>query len=535
MRKTLVLALMAALALTSSAFAANRQFVAKSDLTFAFGAPATTDNNSSCDIGTTPAATLLLPYFEVDVANTNRGLAQTTLFTITNTSSFPQIAHVVVWTDWSYPVLDFNVFLTGYDVQALNLYDVLVSGVVAPPSGTTSSETANPSGAFSELNNSNPNFAATIGCGTLPGQLPLSLVADVRSALTTGVYSLCGSSRIGSVHPNAIGYLTVDVANNCSTSLPNQPAYFSNELLFDNVLTGDYQQINPNPTTGNYAGGNPLVHIRAIPEGGPAGTIIGTNLPFTFYDRYTPVTNRTVDRRQPLPGVFAARFIQGGASSFSTNLKIWREGVTTGAAACSAYINNSTLLVSAIVRFDEHENPTQGGTGTVCSPCGPSVTTLPETSAFATSSATYPNLSTSGDVAGWIYLNLSNQASNGTLNFAALSAQRAGFGNGANGGTYYTGSPATSTATFTAGASGSRATSQNWVITSFFAEGRYSVDFDAAWLANGCTPQQFYTGPVSALPSTAPDALVCPAGAACTATNPNAPVGFTYSAPQVNP
>jgi hypothetical protein len=29
---------------------------------------------------------------------------------------------------------------------------------------------------------------------------------------------------------------------------------------------------------------------------------------------------------------------------------------------------------------------------------------------------------------------------------------------------------------------------QDWVIVSMFAEGRYSVDFDAAWLGNGCSP-----------------------------------------------
>jgi hypothetical protein len=521
MRKILVLALMAALAMTGSAFAREHDWVAVPNLTFSFGAPATTDNNGSCDVGETPAATLLLPYFEVDVAQTNRGLAQTTLFTITNTSSFPQIAHVVVWTDWSFPVLDFNIFLTGYDVQPINLYDILVSGVVAPPSGTSSSTVTSPPGTFSEPNNSNPNFSPVIGCGTLPGQLPGSLVADVRSALTTGVYSLCGSSRVGNVHANAIGYITVDVANNCSTSLPNQPAYFSNELLFDNVLTGDYQQINPNPTTGNYAGGNPLTAVRATPEGGPAGTIVATNLPYTFYDRYTPAGNRTVDRRVPLPGVFAARFIQGGATAFNTNLKIWREGITTGAAACSAYINNSTLLVSAIVRFDEHENPTTGGTGTVCSPCGPSVTTLPETSASSTASSVFPNLSTSGDVAGWIYLNLSNNSSNGTNQIAALSAQRAGFG-------------LTPGVVFAPGVSGTRTTSQNWVITSMFAEGRYSVDFDAAWLANGCTPAALYTGPTSRLPATPPtDVLICPV-AVCTATNPAAPAGVYIPTP-VNP
>jgi len=30
-----------------------------------------------------------------------------------------------------------------------------------------------------------------------------------------------------------------------------------------------------------------------------------------------------------------------------------------------------------------------------------------------------------------------------------------------------------------------RNVSQNWTIVSMFAEGRYSVDFDAAWLGNG--------------------------------------------------
>src|SRR5438552_12841329 len=99
--------------------------------------PATTNNNDSCDIGVYPAATLLLPYFEVDTAAA-QGAGTTTLFTITNTSRYPQIAHVTVWTDWSFPVLTFNIFLTGYDVQGINLFDVIVRGFVAPasPPGT---------------------------------------------------------------------------------------------------------------------------------------------------------------------------------------------------------------------------------------------------------------------------------------------------------------------------------------------------------------------------------------------------------------
>src|SRR5438270_3908217 len=99
--------------------------------------PSSTNNNDSCDIGVYPAATFLLPYFEVDTAAA-QGAGTTTLFTITNTSRYPQIAHVTVWTDWSFPVLTFNIFLTGYDVQGINLFDVIVRGViVAAPTGTS--------------------------------------------------------------------------------------------------------------------------------------------------------------------------------------------------------------------------------------------------------------------------------------------------------------------------------------------------------------------------------------------------------------
>src|SRR3954470_12476854 len=134
MKKLLVLAMMATLLMAGSAFAVDRHLTPAPDATFNFGAPGvaggptTTNNDDSCDIGVAPAATLLLPYFEVDVANRT----QNTLFTITNVSRLPQIAHVTVWTDWSFPVLDFNLFLTGYDVQALSMYDIIAKGIIAP-------------------------------------------------------------------------------------------------------------------------------------------------------------------------------------------------------------------------------------------------------------------------------------------------------------------------------------------------------------------------------------------------------------------
>src|SRR5688572_19756977 len=77
------------------------------------------------EIGTiddVPAATLLLPYFEVDLNSTN---GVTTLFSINNASAAAALAHVTVWTDLSVPVLDFDVYLTGYDVQTINMRDIL--------------------------------------------------------------------------------------------------------------------------------------------------------------------------------------------------------------------------------------------------------------------------------------------------------------------------------------------------------------------------------------------------------------------------
>jgi len=498
MKKLTVLAMLAAILMAGSAFAVNRHLTPVPNATFTFGAPGvfsgptTTNNDDSCDIGVAPAATLLLPYFEVDFRSTQT-TARTTLFTITNVSRFSQIAHVVVWTDWSYAALDFNIFLTGYDVQAINLYDLFSRGVIAPPSGTTSNTTVptgNPPDAQpSTANPGNPNITSLANCNALPGPLPPSIVADLQSVFTAGTSTgaICSSTtaRLGGTHTNAIGYLTVDVVANCSTSLvANDPSYFASTILFDNVLIGDYQDINPNPATGNFAGGNPMVHIRAVPEGGFAGSNPGTNLPFTFYDRYTlgitpAALGRRFDRRQPLPALFAARYIQGGTGAFNTNYKIWREGIQVACptSAATAPTNNSALPVTELVRFDEHENASISSGGIIFSP-PPAAFGLPETSSQPLSGAVFPSIPTAaGDLAGWTYLNLNDGIVTGLTrdNVAATTLNRP---------------------------------SQNWVIIQMSAEGRFSVDFDAAWLGNGCSAVvpngSLFIGPAGG-------ALVCPA------------------------
>jgi len=191
MRKITVLAMVAAVLMAGTVFARTQHKVVQPNATFAFGVggaafgPTTTNNDDTCDIGNAPAATLLLPYFDVDFKSA-QGTARTTLFTITNVSNLPQIAHVVVWTDWSFPVLDFNIYLTGYDVQAINLYDVIARGIIAPNSGT-SSNTVSPA---------NPTAGSQPACATTPGGCATGALLPANGATTNpNITSFAGCSN----------------------------------------------------------------------------------------------------------------------------------------------------------------------------------------------------------------------------------------------------------------------------------------------------------------------------------------------------
>ncbi len=473
--------------------------------------PSSINNDDSCDVKVGPAATLLLPYFEVDM---NGSSGQTTLFTITNVTRYPQVAHVTLWSDWAYPVLAFNLFLTGYDVQAINLADVFVRGTIAPPGGTSS--TTNP-GALSSP--SGGNLRIPLDCVGGAGVLPASIAADLRRAFTLGIFTPSGArtcSAMGGTHANAIGYATIDVVANCTNLLPTDPAYYTTDLLFDNVLIGDYQQLGGSPAgtvaaSAFDAAGNPMVHIRAVPEGGGAGANVPTGLPYTFYDRYTPSATRTIDRRQPLPSTFAVRYIQGGTGAFATNYTIWREGLTGAGASCASNINNNALAIGEFIRFDEHENPTAFFLNPNCAPCGPSAPTLPVDSSTNTASSVFPFL-VGTDVGGWMYLNLNNGGA------AAYSV------------TNHAGGTTTSAPTVF----GTPRASQNWVTATMFGNAggnRMTAEFDAASLGNGCTPAAPINGGSSFGPPIGPagGVFVCPPGttltngttALCTGTNVN--------------
>ena len=410
--------------------------------TFTSNAPHTTNNDDSCDIGLYPAATLLVPYFEVDI-NGAPGSGQTTIITVTNTSHLPQAFAMTLWTDYGYPVLTFPFYLTGYDVQSINLFDVIFRGRIAPNDGTGSDVSpvgdlsgTSPTDAFD-----NPQLNEA-SCVDIPIQLPFFFIQRMKDAFTAGKFAAIGPTpaceKIGGVHQNAVGYATIDNVVACGPKLPIESAYFSAQLGYENVLIGDYLQVDGN---NDYAQGSPAVHIRAIPEGGNPSTRKPTNLSRTFYSHLQPAASATLDNRQPLPSTFAARWIEGGAGGFNTFYKIWREVETPPGAACSAYTPNGALPIVEVVRFDEEENP-ETFFDDYFPPLGPQG--LPATSLLGITRTDVIPANTTGSVGGWIYWNLHDGTGDSAL--------------------------------------------QNWVVTSMRAENRFSADMDAVALGNGCSP-----------------------------------------------
>ena len=71
--------------------------------------------SASAIVGATdnvPAATLFLPYFEIDTQNPG-GIR--TVVTVGNRSTSEQLAHVTLWTDRGVPTYTFDVRLPGQD------------------------------------------------------------------------------------------------------------------------------------------------------------------------------------------------------------------------------------------------------------------------------------------------------------------------------------------------------------------------------------------------------------------------------------
>lgn len=354
-------------------------------------------------IDAVPAATLLLPYFEVGLENSGSGV--TTLFSVNNASAAPTVAHVTVWSKLARPTLDFDIYLTGYDVYTVNLADIFLNGTVPQTP------------VFDPGQFSDPNDVPG-GCNfPLPANIPAlqhTLIRNVHTGLPVPpgfgeLSGLCGAPDQGIDDASegiATGYLTIDVVNDCSLVFPNNPNYWQDGgqgiAANRNVLWGDYFLTDP----GNaFAQGDALVHIEAM-DSVANGFWNGEapNQDYTFYGRY--LDYNAIDNREPLATVWASRYFSGNAGPFTEDSDIicWRDSGLDDSDyfTCGDVPDPYPLTQNQIVIFDEDENAFQ----LVGSPFSPPP--VEDELTPCSCASTRADASEFGEIFdfGWFYMNL---------------------------------------------------------------------------------------------------------------------------------
>lgn len=388
-----------------------------------------------CTLDKVPAATLLLPYFEVDLDDPN-GI--TTLFSVNNASAASTIAHVSMWTDLSVVTIDFDLFLTGYDVVTINLRDIFNGRIPATgPLNLTGDSAATGEGAFS-FDSVVPASCSDSFPASASGfyDIPTSLVTLLNQAHTGQAVTRFGGACGGVPHGDGIarGYITIDMVEQCSVDFPNTPGYFDTIAGFDNILWGDFFLVDPSE---NFAQGETLVHLEADQDAFFPGD-------YTFYGRYVAFAG--TDAREPLPSIYATRYIQNEVFDGGTDLLCWRDpkqNITP--FACGSFPPSPfALSQEQVVIFDEDENPFQVEE----SPISPV-----EEFEFAACPWETQRVTVGSDAipatpdAGWLYLNLNTSTTAVVDPFA-----------------------------------------QAWVMPVMSADGRFSVGFDAIQLNSLCEP-----------------------------------------------
>ena len=367
-----------------------------------------------------PAATLLLPYFEVDLSNSTPA-ADTTIISITNTSATALLNHVTIWTDLGVPALEFNVYLTGYDLWRLNLQQLLITGQMpaTASAGQDPTNTISPKGQKSQ----DINFASCSGQLPLP-TLPALQVSGLQAALTGHASVNYGPNLCGGVNHGdniARGFITIDTVNNCTTRFPSEAGYIQDDITFQNVLIGDVFYLNP---AQNRAVSAPLISLVASLSD-PALTTVGS---YTFYGKYDGFDGS--DHRQPTSTTYAARYVNAGSPqglnfvNQGTTEIVWRDAkITQNPFACNTTPSWYPLTVEGMDVFDEQEH-VQIPAFCVQRPCPVMSPLLPYPAQTQKTVVGGPQLPTSFN-AGWLYLDLNTTVTGQSASLTDQAAAQA--------------------------------------------------------------------------------------------------------------
>jgi hypothetical protein len=295
-----------------------------------------------------PAATLLFPYFEVDLDNPN---GVDTLIGIQNGSATAVLAHVTLWTDLGVPTVGFDIYLTGYDTQTVSMHDLFVSGIAprTASAGQDWSDTISPKGPFSQdINFASCSQTFPYAVPALNGQ-PLVDLQRAHQGLSSGTWlgGQCGGYDHGD--RAARGYMTVDTVNRCTWDLAGEPGYFgaggSGWATNQNTLLGDFTIVNRQE---GWTESHPAVHVEAS----ATDPLVTTSGQTTFYGALVSWT--AVDNREPLPTAWATTYLGGRGE-----MLVWRDpGKRTAAGACPAWSSQYPLGQNEIMAFDAESNGT---------------------------------------------------------------------------------------------------------------------------------------------------------------------------------
>ncbi len=190
----------------------------------------------------TPGATLIVPYFEVDLDAPD---GRSTLVSVGNAGD-PVVARATLWSDHGYPVYAWDIYLGKNALATYNLRDIVSYGNVAP--------TRAPAG-----------FG---GCGD-PVATPAISPADLLLLQKQLTGQDLGGGLCASV-PRAdttlaTGSLTIDTVTRCGSSrFPNEGGYFTGSNLVASprqVLWGDFTLVDP---AENFAQGFEAPALRTI-------------------------------------------------------------------------------------------------------------------------------------------------------------------------------------------------------------------------------------------------------------------------------
>jgi hypothetical protein len=314
-------------------------------------ASAGTAGAATCAVDFAPAATLLLPYFEVDIDNPG-GLD--TIFTINNASASAALTHVIVWTDLSVEALDFNVYLTGYDMQTVSLGLIIRDGIVprTASAGQDPTDTISPKGPYSQ----DINFASCNGIFpyTIPA-LDADFLNHLQSILTGGPSSIYGGLCGGLDYGDNIarGYVTVDDMVACTLLTPCDDGYFPGVGGYRNILWGSWWMIDGGQ---NFAQGDNLVGLEAFSPGSPVPRQLATN--GTFWQRCF-ADRPGDDRRESLGTSYGSQYFNNAAFAGGAEVLVWRDSLTPSAPgfSCSRGPSWFPLDQRKVIAFDEQENP----------------------------------------------------------------------------------------------------------------------------------------------------------------------------------